>query len=117
MPGKRILTIVARAHLEDAEPLYYRHLMWDFTLLHQITESLPWDSPVTNRALYTANAIMNEFDPLDLKSLKRCRKIAEGMLGEDWEKKIEASRDEGKDKDGTLWGLGHWCVQFVHRIG
>jgi len=89
--------------------------MWDFTLLRQMTETLPWDSPVTNRALYIANAIMNEFDPVDLKSLKRCRKIAEGMLGEDWEKKIEASRDEGEDKDGTLWGIGHWCAWLRGR--
>jgi alpha-mannosidase len=82
--------------------------MWDFKTLHQLTESLPWDSPLTNRALYVANEIMNAFDPNDLKSLKKCRELAEGVLGEGWEGKVEQARVGGEDKDGTLWGVGHW---------
>lgn len=82
--------------------------MWDFTTLHQMTESLPWDSSVTNRALYVANEMMNAFDSKDLESLGKCRKLAEQVLGEGWEKKVEGSRKEGVDEDGTLWGVGHW---------
>ena len=82
--------------------------MWDFKTLHQITETLPWDSSVTNRALYVANEIMNAFDPNDPSSLGKCRKLAEQVLGSGWEDQIAESRHEGEDADGTLWGVGHW---------
>ncbi|KAJ9103142.1 hypothetical protein QFC21_002564 [Naganishia friedmannii] len=82
-------------------------LMWDFNLLKQITETLPWETPLTNNALYVANEIMNAFTEGSLESVAKCRKLAEKILGEDWEKEVVKSRKDGKDSDGTLWGVGH----------
>ncbi|KAJ9110122.1 hypothetical protein QFC19_001793 [Naganishia cerealis] len=83
-------------------------LMWDFTILKQITQTLPWETPLTNKALYVANEIMNAFTEGSLESVSNCRKLAEKVLGEDWEKQVVKNRkDRGKDSDGTLWGVGH----------
>lgn len=83
-------------------------LMWDFGTLKQITESLPWETPLTNKALYAANEIMNTFQTGSQESIKECRKVAETILGKDWEKQVVENRKDGrKDTDGTLWGVGH----------
>lgn len=83
-------------------------LMWDFGTLKQITEALPWDTPLTNKALYAANEIMNTFETGSLESVAECRKVAETILGKDWEKHVVKGRKDGrKDTEGTLWGVGH----------
>lgn len=102
--------------------------MWDFNILHQITNSLPWDSPLTNEALYVANEIINTFEEGNLESVRKCRKVAEKVLGRDWERLLEEERggkvegdvegkerkegkkEVGRDADGTIWGVGHWLV-------
>jgi len=44
----------------------------------------------------------------DPKSIRKCRQIAEKVLGQDWEGKLMKVRGrEGKDGDGRLWAIGH----------
>jgi alpha-mannosidase len=98
--------------------------MWDFDTLHQVAEQFPDQSPMKNRAMYCANEIMNTFDYRDASSISRCRKVAEDVLGTDWEVKMEKEREGkkvvGVDKTGNLWGVGHchidtawWVWTFV----
>ncbi|KAJ7106801.1 hypothetical protein C8R43DRAFT_207591 [Mycena crocata] len=41
-------------------------LLWDFTTLRELVDVLPGGTPLQNKALATANAIMNTFDHKDL---------------------------------------------------
>lgn len=100
-------------------PPPHRRLMWDFNTLHQVAQEFPSDSPLANQAMYTANAMMNAFDYRDASSVLRARKVAEDVLGKNWEARMEEGRMEsggmgmlghkqdGRDKNGTLWGVGH----------
>lgn len=81
-------------------------LMWDFQILRELTDTLPGNTALQNKALTTANEIMNVFDKGDVKSLHRARKLAEEVFGEGWEKKGEKIYEEGADK-AQIWGIGH----------
>lgn len=81
-------------------------LMWDFQTLRELTDTLPGNTALQNKALTTANEIMNVFDKGDVKSLHRARKLAEEVFGEGWEKKGEKIYEEGADK-AQIWGIGH----------
>lgn len=83
------------------------HLLWDFTVLRQITEALPGNTPLQNKALVTANAIINAFDHKDPSTINKCRKIAEDVFGEGWQAKGEKIYEEGMHKDNLVWGIGH----------
>lgn len=83
-------------------------VMWDFNTLHQLVNDLPSDSSLRNRALWAANQMMNVFREGDPSSLQECRKVAELVLGEDWEKDIGRDSEKASKQVGTLWGVGHW---------
>ncbi|KAI0742249.1 glycoside hydrolase family 38 protein [Daedaleopsis nitida] len=82
------------------------HLMWDFQTLRELSESVPGNTSLQNKALTTANEIMNAFDKGDVKSLTRGRKLAEEVFGEAWAEKGEKIYEEGADK-AQVWGIGH----------
>jgi alpha-mannosidase len=85
-------------------------LMYDFEALHQLSQHLPSDSVLANKALYVANEIMNVFREGDVASLEPCRKVAEQVLGKGWEAKVDNEAKDGTKQAGTLWGIGHWSV-------
>jgi alpha-mannosidase len=73
-------------------------------VLEDIVNRLPSNSPLANLALTVANDIMNAFDGTSA-SIPTCRKMAEKVLGQDWEQRTGAGG--WKDHSGSLWGLGH----------
>lgn len=83
-------------------------LMWDFQALHQTMQVLPRDTPLRDRSMHVANEIMNAFESGSMDSVKKCRKIAEEILGEHWEKSIGKESEKAGKQEGTLWGVGHW---------
>lgn len=85
-------------------------LKWDFDLLHQVVNDLPEDTPLHKRCQYVANEIMNVFKTGDLDSMAPCRKLAEEILGKDWEKDIQKDSERAEKQTGTLWAVGHWYV-------
>ncbi len=94
------------------------HLLWDFQALRQISESVPGNTTLQNKALTTANAIMNVFEKGDVHSLTAARKLAEEVFGEDWAEKGEKVYEEGAEK-AQVWGIGHchidtaWYVRYI----
>jgi len=85
-----------------------RSLALDFETLRGLSENLSTSSPLASLARITANEIMNVFSEDDPKSIRKCRQIAEKVLGQDWEGKLMKVRGrEGKDGDGRLWAIGH----------
>lgn len=83
-------------------------LMYDFQALQQLSQHLPSDSVLANKAQYVANEIINVFREGDVTSLKDCRKTAEEVLGKGWDAKLEKEAENGDKQSGTLWGVGHW---------
>ncbi|KZT05154.1 glycoside hydrolase family 38 protein [Laetiporus sulphureus 93-53] len=81
-------------------------LLYDFTTLREISETLPGNTSLQNKALVAANEIMNVFDKNDISSVKRAREIAARVFGEAWEEKGEKIYDEGP-RDAVIWGIGH----------
>ncbi|KAH9837576.1 glycoside hydrolase family 38 protein [Rhodofomes roseus] len=81
-------------------------LLWDFSTLREISESLPGNTSLQNKALVTANAIMNTLDKDDLGSIDRSRKLAEAVFGEGWADKGDKIYEEGPD-EASIWGIGH----------
>lgn len=73
-------------------------LLWDFTTLREIADTLPGSGSLQNKALVVANEIMNVFDNNDLNSIARARKRAEEVFGEGWERKREKIYEEGAQK-------------------
>ncbi|KAI0632608.1 glycosyl hydrolases family 38 N-terminal domain-containing protein [Trametes polyzona] len=82
------------------------HLLWDFQTLRELTDSLPGNTSLQNKALTTANAIMNAFEKGDPSSITEARRLAEAVFGEGWAKKGSKIYDEGPDK-AQIWGIGH----------
>jgi alpha-mannosidase len=82
------------------------HLLWDFFTLRQIVDSLSQSSPLQNKALYVANEIMNAFGKGDASDIKRARKIAEQIFGEDWQSCGADIYKEGPPRI-QIWGIGH----------
>jgi alpha-mannosidase len=93
-------------------------LLWDFTTLHELIDTLPGNSALQNKALTVANAIMNTFRKNDPDSLKAARNLADEVFGEKWEESGEAIYEQGP-KDAQVWGIGHchidtaWCASLV----
>ncbi|KIJ12332.1 glycoside hydrolase family 38 protein [Paxillus involutus ATCC 200175] len=73
-------------------------LMWDFNTLRELVDTLPGNTALQNKALVTANAIMNAFKTGDLENIKQMREIAEEVFGKDWQAKGAAIYDEGPKK-------------------
>ncbi|KAI1787087.1 glycoside hydrolase family 38 protein [Ganoderma leucocontextum] len=82
------------------------HLFWDFQTLRELTDSIPGNTALQNKALTVANEIMNVFDKGDTASIGRARKLAEEVFGKHWEKKGEKIYEEGAKK-AQVWGIGH----------
>ncbi|KAF5347291.1 hypothetical protein D9756_009971 [Leucocoprinus leucothites] len=81
-------------------------LVWDFEALKQITDTLPGNTPLQNKALVTANEIMNVFKRGDAAAIAACRQKAQEVFGEGWEAKGAAVYDEGPERS-NVWGIGH----------
>ena len=81
-------------------------LLWDFTTLKEISETLSGNSGLQNKALSVANEIMNVFNNRDLGSIPRARKLAEEIFGEHWDKKGEKIYAEGPERP-QIWGIGY----------
>ena len=71
-------------------------------------------SRLQNKALATANEIMNVFNKNDPTAIGKARKLAEGVFGEGWEAKGASIYDEGPKKV-NVWGIGKY-VRFLHFI-
>ncbi|KAJ7203479.1 glycoside hydrolase family 38 protein [Mycena haematopus] len=90
-------------------------LLWDFTTLRELVDTLPGNTPLQNAALTAANGIMNTFDHTDRSSVNRARKVADGVFGKDWDA-VDDGADvyDGADEEGrrgAAWcgGLGSAC--------
>ncbi|KDQ59961.1 glycoside hydrolase family 38 protein [Jaapia argillacea MUCL 33604] len=81
-------------------------LLWDFTTLRELVDTLPGNTALQNRALVAANEIMNVFKNGDVDSVGKARKVAEEVFGEGWEQKGEKIYEEGSAK-AQVWGIGH----------
>ncbi|KAJ1030129.1 hypothetical protein NDA16_001042 [Ustilago loliicola] len=85
-------------------------LLWDFELLEGCVKNLGRDTELQNRALWVANQIQNTFRKADFDSIPRCRKLAQEILGKNWEDKVDSIYDqdvvEGRE-DVRIWSLGH----------
>lgn len=73
------------------------NLMWDFQSLRELTDSLPGNTSLQNKALTTANAIMNAFEKGDPSTITEARKLAEEVFGEGWAKKGAKIYDDGPE--------------------
>ncbi|KAF8128024.1 glycoside hydrolase family 38 protein [Boletus edulis] len=74
------------------------HLMWDFNTLKEIVDTLPGNSPLQNKSLVAANAIMNAFKTGDSENIKQMRGIAEDVFGKGWQAKGADIYQEGPEK-------------------
>ncbi|WWC72433.1 uncharacterized protein I206_106395 [Kwoniella pini CBS 10737] len=82
-------------------------LLWDFNAIHQVYNTLPDDSPLSKHSMYVANEIMNTFKRGSLESVTKARKLAQEILGKEWEKEIAKDSKNAVEQKGTLWGVGH----------
>jgi len=93
-------------------------LLWDFTTLRELVETLPGNSLLQNKALFVANEIMNVFHKGDPGDVKRARLLVEEVLGKGWESKGASIYDEGP-KRPQIWGIGyvifwlHFAIELI----
>ncbi|KAG6332318.1 hypothetical protein ID866_6771 [Astraeus odoratus] len=78
------------------------HLMWDFHALREIVDTLPGNSSLQNKALVTANAIMNAFTTGDKENIKEMRAIAEDVFGKGWQTKGAGIYKEGPERSQVV---------------
>ncbi|KAI0776540.1 glycosyl hydrolases family 38 N-terminal domain-containing protein [Trametes elegans] len=81
-------------------------LLWDFQTLRELTDSLAGNTSLQNKALTTANAIMNVFEKGDPSTIAAARKRAEDVFGEGWDRKGDKIYADGPEKP-QIWGIGH----------
>ena len=96
------------------------NLLWDFEALQQLVDTLPGNTPyvslywnfkcssairLQNKALVTANEIMNIFKRGDATAVFACRKKAQEVFGKDWDTKGAGIYEEGPEKS-NIWGIG-----------
>ena len=96
------------------------NLLWDFETLQQLVDTLPGNTPyvsldwnfrcssvirLQNKALVTANEIMNVFKRGDATAVFACRKKAQEVFGKDWDTKGAGIYEEGPEKS-NIWGIG-----------
>ncbi|KAG6847892.1 hypothetical protein H0H93_005147, partial [Arthromyces matolae] len=89
-------------------------LLWDFTTLRELIDTLPGNTPLQNKAIVAANEIMNVFKRGDPQGIRDARKVAEGVFGEGWESKGEGIYDEGS-KNSQIWGIGYGHIVLLNR--
>lgn len=106
-PDPNRFFILASADIVVKRPQAWR-LMWDFDMLRGCVSEMPKDGVLQNKALWVCNEIMSTFRKGDLSSIDRCRKIAQEVLGSDWDSKGEKLYKDGSSSaDPLLWSLGH----------
>lgn len=82
------------------------HLLWDFRVLRDLARTLPAESRLASKALYTANEMLNVFRTEDLSTITKARKVAENIFGKGWQKKGADVYDEG-DGDEPIWAMSN----------
>ncbi|KDN44275.1 glycoside hydrolase family 38 protein [Tilletiaria anomala UBC 951] len=82
-------------------------LMWDFNTLRGCVDEMPRDGILQNKALWVANEIQNTFRKADLSSIDRCRKIAEEVLGQHWERSGHQIFKKENAAEPTVIAIGH----------
>jgi alpha-mannosidase len=91
------------------------HLLWDFTTLREIIDTLPGNSTLQNKALTVANTIMNVFYKNDPESIPAARKLADGVFGENWQERGEDIYEHGP-KEAQVWGIGHCHIDTAWYV-
>jgi alpha-mannosidase len=86
-------------------------LLYDFQTLRELASDLPGDSALQSKALVTANNIMNVFQHDNPETIKKARKLAEGVFGVGWEAKKEHVYEEFRGRE-PVWGIGHCTGTF-----
>ncbi|KAF9447763.1 glycoside hydrolase family 38 protein, partial [Macrolepiota fuliginosa MF-IS2] len=81
-------------------------LLWDFQALRELVDTLPGNTLLQNKALTTANEIMNVFKRGDATGITAARRKAEEVFGKGWEAKGAGIYTEGPAK-ANVWGIGH----------
>ena len=95
-------------------------LLWDFTTLQQIVDTIPGNTALQNRALVVANEIMNVFRKGDPADIRNARKLSEQVFGKGWEAKAHSVYTEGPKVQ--VWGIGNchidtaWYTQHFERL-
>jgi alpha-mannosidase len=93
-------------------------LLWDFTTLRELIDSLLGNSTLQNKALTVANTIMNISYKNDPKSIPAARKLADEVFGENWEEHGVDIYKYGSE-EVHVWGIGHchidtaWYVSHI----
>lgn len=96
-------------------------LLWDFTTLKELADTLPGNTVLQNKAMTTANSIMNVFDASDPATIAKARKVAQDVFGKDWEAVGDNIYAEGEGKV-DIWGIGHchidtaWFVESPNSL-
>ncbi|KAH8592200.1 glycoside hydrolase family 38 protein [Bisporella sp. PMI_857] len=80
-----------------------RALLTDFKIIADAAQHLAPESYEAHQALRVANAIMDEFRPGSQDSIKRCRKIAEQLLGNSF----NTSKVYRTGSSAIVYGIGH----------
>lgn len=81
------------------------HLLWDFRTLKGLARQLPAESRLANKAMYTANEMLNVFRSEDLSTINKARKVAERVMGEGWQ---ELGADVYEDtEDVPIWAMSN----------
>ena len=65
-------------------------LLWDFTALRQIVDTISGNTALQNKALVVANEIMNVFRKGDPADIRNARKLAEQVFGQGWEAEADS---------------------------
>lgn len=118
MQRVRLSCVVESVAHADLHCLLAWRLLWDFQLLRGLVDEMPRDGPLQNKALWVANKIQDTFRQGDPATIGECRRIAQEVLGKDWDKLEEGVYEQmnRKDKEDTvLWSLGH-CHIDVRRL-
>lgn len=89
--------------------------MWDFTTLRELADNLPGNSPLQNKAIVTANAIMNAFKTGDAENIQEMRVIAEDVFGKGWYAKGEDIYKEGPEKAQVV-GISYCHIVRYHVV-
>jgi len=88
--------------------------MWDFVTLREIVDSVPVNTALQNKALFTANKIMNAFKSGDPDNVNRMRGIAEDVFGKGWQAKGDKIYNEGPKK-AQIVGISY-CHIVSHYL-
>jgi alpha-mannosidase len=90
-------------------------LLWDFTTLRELIDTLPGNSTLQNKALTVSNAIMNTFYKKDPESVPAARKLADEVFGEKWAERGVNIYEDGP-KEAQVWGIGHCHIDTAWYV-